>query len=209
LTTRLLLVRHGQTAWNVEVRFQGQTDIPLDETGKRQAAALSQRLAKQQIAAIYASDLSRAWQTAGAIQSAIMMRNPCRLIAEPRFREMNFGDWQGMTYAEILEKDARAISEWQMDNLHKAPPGGETLLQLAERVQTALADIQATHPEETILIIGHGGSLQMLISQALGLPPSAYWQFHLSNASLSEICFYPDGAMLNLLNDTSHLGDSS
>ena len=124
---RLYLVRHGQTAWNAQKRFMGQLDIPLDETGRAQVAALGNRLKDEHVDMIYASDLSRAWDTALAIESCLASHaDPSALPAvagyrikpDPRLREMNFGDWQGLTYAEIQERDPQNLAHWEEDRLH-------------------------------------------------------------------------------------------
>jgi broad specificity phosphatase PhoE len=118
---------------------------------------------------------------------------------------MAFGDWEGMTYAEIQAGYSGALQRWEADLENIAPPNGETLRQMAERVQAALSDLLQSHPGGAILLVGHGGPLQLLIALALGLPPARFWQIHLSNASLSELRIYPEGAILNLLNCTVHL----
>jgi broad specificity phosphatase PhoE len=127
------------------------------------------------------------------------------LVPEPRLREMCFGEWEGLTYAEIRARQPRQLQRWESDLEHAAPPGGETLLQMAERVQAAYQDIAAAHAGAGVVLVAHGGPLQMLIAQALGLPPGRFWQVHLSNASLTELNLYPEGAILNLLNCTDHL----
>jgi alpha-ribazole phosphatase len=207
--TRLLLLRHGQTAWNLDGRFMGQMDIPLDETGLQQAEAAARRLARQPIQAIYSSDLSRAWQTAQIVHQAILGASSggptVPLVVEPRLREMSFGDWQGLTYAQIQELYPQELATWEADLLECSPPGGETLNDLIQRAQAAYLEILAANLEESVLIVGHGGALQTLCCLALGLPPERFWQLHLSNASLSELRIYPTGAILNLFNDTCHL----
>jgi len=215
LTTRLLIVRHGQTAWNIDGRFQGQLDIPLDEVGQEQAAAVAHRLAQafqhplEGPVTIYASDLSRAWQTARSIQNAITEATQPEpilpLVLEPRLREMHFGEWQGLTYAEIQACQPAALAAWEADWLNNAPPGGETLGQLVERIRAVYLEILAAHPDGTALVVGHGGALQTLICLALGLPPERFWQLRLDNTGLADLRIYPEGAILNLFNDTCHL----
>jgi 2,3-bisphosphoglycerate-dependent phosphoglycerate mutase len=209
LATRLLIVRHGRTAWNSDGRFQGQLDIPLDEVGQSQAAAVAHRLASERPLAIYASDLSRAWQTARWIQNAITeasQPDPTPpLVLEPRLREMHFGEWQGLTYAEIQACQPEALAAWEANWLTNAPPGGETLAQLVERVQAVYREILAAHPDGTVLIVGHGGALQALLCLALGLPPERFWQLQLDNTGVADLRVYPEGAILNLFNDTCHL----
>lgn len=198
---RLILVRHGETAWNAEKRYQGQTDVPLNETGQQQAAALGQRLAEEEIHAIYASDLQRAWET------ATVVAEPHGLPAhsEPRLREIDFGVWDGLTHAEIEQRYPQALAAWRANPLSVAPPEGENMGQVATRVRAALEDIASAHQEQTVLLAAHGGTLQVLLCLTLGLAPRARWQFRTSVASLSELRLYEDGAVLTRLNDSSHL----
>jgi alpha-ribazole phosphatase len=200
--TQLYLARHGETEWNVKQRFQGQSDISLNENGRCQAADLAQRLAEETINAIYASNLSRAWETAEAIAE----HHTCPVIAEPGLREAHFGKWEGSTYAEIQASDPEAVQAWHEDMANFAPPEGETLDQLARRVSSAYANIIQQHnDDETILLVAHGGSLQMLITQLMGLAPAQFLQFHLNPCSLSIVSVYDQTHILNLLNDTCHL----
>jgi len=198
---RLLLVRHAATAWTVQGRFQGQTDVPLSPYGQRQVAALARGLMTETIHALYASDLQRAWETARAIATPHAL---CVQL-EPRLREMAFGHWEGFTYAELQQSDAQALAAWERDQLHTAPPGGETLLHMTERVRAVYTSVVAAHQDKTVGLVAHGGPLQVLLCLALGLPPQAYWQFALAPASLSELCVYEQGAILMRLNDTPHL----
>jgi alpha-ribazole phosphatase/probable phosphoglycerate mutase len=203
----LLLIRHGQTDWNLAQRFQGQSDIPLNETGRKQANALAERLAAEDFDAVYSSDLQRAAETA----SIILQMSGCKpdLYPAPRLREVNFGDWEGLTYDKIKAKHPEALAAWEADIFKNAPPNGETLEELSVRVQSMLDELREKHDDQNVLVVAHGGVLQTLICLALKLPPTMYWQFHLSTASLSEIAFYPAGAILNSLNDTSHLPKSA
>lgn len=200
---RLVLVRHGATAWTAQGRFQGQTDVSLSPHGQRQVAALAQRLMTETLHTLYASDLQRAWETAQAIATPHAL---C-VQAEPRLREMAFGHWEGLTYAEIQQCHAQALAAWEHDQLHSAPPGGETLLQMTERVRVAYADIVAAGQDKAVGLVAHGGPLQLLLCLALGLPPQAYWQFAIAPASLSELRVYERGVILTRLNDTHHLHD--
>lgn len=198
---RLALVRHGETAWNAQARYQGRADLPLSDAGQRQAVMLARRLAREEIHAVYASDLQRAWETAVTIAAPHGL--PVR--AETRLREMDFGDWEGLTYEEVQERYPQALAAWEADPLNVAPPGGETLVQVVARVQSLLDDIVRVHPDQTVLLVGHGGPLRVLLCVAMGLDPRVHWQFRLGIASLSELCLYDGGAMLTGLNDTHHL----
>jgi adenosylcobinamide kinase/adenosylcobinamide-phosphate guanylyltransferase len=182
-------------------RYQGQADLPLSKVGRRQAARLASRLAQEEIHAIYASDLQRARETAAAVAS--LHNLPVR--DDPRLREMDFGEWEGLTYEEIQERDPQQLAAWEAGPLDVAPPGGETLAQVAARVQAVLDEITAAHPDQTVLLVGHGGPLRVLLCLALGLSPQVHWQFGLNVASVSQVCLYDGDAVLTQLNDTGHL----
>ncbi len=211
MTTRLILIRHGQTAWNSEGRFMGQRDIPLDETGQRQVTAVAKRLSRERPAplAIYASDLKRAWNTAQAIQQAIAQTahpEPAPvLIADPRLREMDFGNWEGFTFAEIQATQPEAYHAWEVDMFNIAPPEGETIQQMTKRARESCAEIALAHPDGTAFVVAHGGSLQALILDWMGIPVERIWQVRMSNTGISEVSLHPEGVTLNRFNDTYHL----
>jgi alpha-ribazole phosphatase len=199
---RLLLARHGVTAWNVEGRFQGQHDVALSAAGKRQAALLAERLASEQIDEVLASDLLRATETARAVAAprGLSMRFDARL------REMNFGAWEGLTYEESRRGFTGTATAWEADAMRTAPPGGETLAELASRVGNIFADLKGKAGlDSTILVVAHGGSIQVLLCLAIGLPPRSRWQLRVDPASLSTLHLHPEGAVLTGLNDTYHL----
>jgi len=203
MTTRLLLVRHGQTAYNAEVRFMGQLDIPMDEIGRVQALAVARRLSVERPAAIYCSGLSRAYDTALAIRSANPVHPEIRI--DGRLTEGDFGEWQGKTYDSLKAHDSERLAQWESDRQHVAPPAGESLASITERVQAAYRDILSDNEGKTVITVAHGGSLQVLIALALGLPLEHYWQLWVSNASVSELRVDEWGAILHQLNDVSHL----
>ena len=198
---RLILARHGETTYNMQARYQGQTDLPLSNAGQQQAVRLASRLAQEEIHAIYASDLRRAWETAATVATS----HGLPAHADVRLREMGFGEWEGLTYDEIQERYPQHLATWEADPLNIAPPGGETLTQVAARVQSFLDDITRAHQEQTVLLVAHGGPLRVLFCLALGLSPQAHWRFGLSVASVSQLCLHNGDAILTQLNDTSHL----
>ncbi len=198
----MILVRHGETAWNAEGRFQGHTDVPLSDRGRRQAEALARRLAREKIDAIYASDLQRAWETATIIAAP----HGLEVRPEPRLREMHFGVWEGLTFDEIEARYPGSFDLLVTDPLAAGPPQGETMGEVMARVQALLEDLQRRHAQQTVLLVAHGGSFQMLMCHSLGLTPRARWQFRLSPASLSELYLFPEGGILTRLNDVCHLG---
>jgi broad specificity phosphatase PhoE len=181
----------------------GQLDIPLDETGRAQVQAVARRLAREPASAIYCSNLGRAHDTALAIQSAMDSHPPVRV--DERLTEGHFGDWQGRRYEDLRVEDGENLRRWEADRLGVPPPKGEALADLGSRVQEIYEEICASHQDETVVIVAHGGSLQVLIVLALGLPLERYWQFHVSNAALTELQIYDGETALHLLNDTSHL----
>jgi len=210
MNAKFIIVRHGQTDWNIAHRFQGQSDTPLNAAGEAQPLHTGRALAQAhgaEIEAIVASDLQRARRTAEIIagELAAAGHTQAQLVVEPRLREMSFGEWEGLTYTEIQARHPERLKLWEADLGQNAPPGGETLAALAPRVSAAQADLLAARPQGTTLLVSHGGPLQMLIELALGRPPGRFWQLHLSNASISEMSFYAEGAILNLLNSCAHL----
>jgi alpha-ribazole phosphatase len=201
---KLLLTRHGQTDWNIAGRYQGQSDTPLNETGLRQAAQIAKRLSKETIHAIYTSDLSRSANTAQSIADFHQLE----IKKDSRLRELSFGDWEGMTHQEMSAHSPDVFSKWMEDSLNISTPNGETLAQLAGRVKSAFDEIKNHHKDQTVLVVAHSGALQSLLSVTLGLDLNRYWQFRVSQTSLSELTVYEDSVVLNLLNDVSHLQET-
>ncbi len=199
---KLFLTRHGQTDWNTAGRYQGQSNTPLNETGLHQAEQIAKRLSKETIHAIYSSDLSRALDTANKIQA--LQPTAKTVITDTRWRELSFGDWEGLTYQEMSAQSPELFKAWMKDPLTVSTPNGETLAQLAERVKAAFDEIKREHKDQTVLVVAHSGSLQSLLAVTLGVDLNRYWQFRISQASLSELNVYEDSVVLNLLNDISH-----
>ena len=199
--TRLLLVRHGETPWNDAARYQGQTDIPLSARGWMEAEWLAERLARESIEAIYTSDLARARDTAHVVARRI----GTALTLEPRLREANLGEWQGLTYEQVRQRyfnDTDPLPAYMVDS---PPPGGECLRQLQARLMSAIESIAARHANANVLVVTHGGCLKVLFCAWLGIELSAYWQLRFDSASISEVSLYPLGAIVARLNDTAHL----
>jgi alpha-ribazole phosphatase len=208
---KLLLTRHGQTDWNIAGRYQGQSDIPLNQTGRSQAEGLAKRLSTETIHAVYASDLSRAADTAHKIISMQQHTHSGHLAAalqrDARWRELSFGEWEGMNYKEMSAYSPDVFAKWMLDPQHVSTPNGETLGHLAERVHAAFVELKNKHKDETVLVVSHSGALQALLAFTLGVDLNRYWQFRISQASLTELHVFPDSVTLNLLNDTTHLID--
>lgn len=180
------LVRHGQTDWNKEKRFQGQRDLPLNNTGIEQALTLAASLKDHAFDVIYSSDLSRARQTAEILAGQV--NAPLHL--EPRLRERKYGIFEGCLYPEIDRRFPREAEARRKDPVHYTPPGGESLSDVVTRVTQAAADIAGHHPSGRILLVSHGLSLAMLICQARGLPLQQAVQYIPENAH-PEVITWP------------------
>ena len=196
----LMLVRHGETEWNVQRRYQGQSDVPLSEIGNQQAESIAGRLAGQEIDAIYASDLKRAWQTAQVIAA----QTGLDVISEPRLRELKFGILEGLTFEEAEEKYPEMITAW-LDDFNNTPERAETIDMFNARIVSLLDDLKVKHDEQVVLLVGHGGSLSEILRAVLGLSLEKRWYIQMENASLSEVLIADDYVALNRLNDTCHL----
>jgi alpha-ribazole phosphatase len=199
--TRLILTRHGETDWNAARRFQGHTDIPLNERGHQQARAVGNALASKKIDVAFASDLQRTQETA----QAILVHHKVDLVLAPRLREMSFGAWEGLTYAEMCAQDDRAAADWGHFMLTLGPPDGEAIPIFAARIKTFLDEISVEYPDKTVLLVVHGGVIRMALCTLLGIPLEKHWQFNIRQTSLTEIETFPEGAILNLFNDDCHL----
>jgi probable phosphoglycerate mutase len=164
--TELWLVRHGQTDWNREGRYQGQADPPLNRAGLAQASELAARLAGTAFAAVYSSDLQRARLTAEVAARAIGL--PVTL--DTRLREIGLGRWEGMLVSDIQAQYPREWAEREADPWHTAPPGGETAASVAARMQAAAAAMAQAHPRGRVLMVGHGFALATLLCAARSRP---------------------------------------
>ncbi|WP_395056123.1 histidine phosphatase family protein [Polaromonas sp.] len=198
---RVLAIRHGETTWNVDTRIQGQLDIGLNDTGRWQAGRLAQALAGEPIAAIYASDLGRAFETAQHVGRAAGVP----VIPEPGLRERHFGEFQGRTFADIESALPEQAMRWRTRDPHFAPSGGESLTQLRERVVTTAHTLAARHPGELIVMVGHGGVLDVLYRAATRLELQAPRTWALGNAAINRLLWTPEGFSLVGWADTQHL----
>ena len=201
--TRIIAIRHGETTWNVDARIQGHLDVPLNDTGRRQAALLAQALADEPIAAIYASDLSRAWETAQCLARALEVD----VTSEKGLRERCFGDFEGKTFAEIEVLLPEQAMRWRKRDPEFAPSGGESLLNLRGRVIEAAERLAADHPGELIALVGHGGVMDVLYREATRLDLQAPRTWALGNAAINRLLWSPQGFSLVGWADTQHLDD--
>lgn len=198
---RLLLVRHGATRNNAEARFTGQSDIPLSALGERQATALASRLAKEPLAAVFSSDLSRARVTAEAISA----RTEVPVIFDRDLREVSLGEWEGRTLADLEASEPDALRLWRADGASHVPPGGETFAALRDRLLRALARTHHDYASNTVLWVTHGAAIGVLLCHILGIELSRGWQFRRDNASITELDVAAGRIVILRLNDTAHL----
>ena len=199
--TRIIAIRHGETEWNVDTRIQGHLDIPLSATGRWQAARLADALRDQSIHAIYASDLTRAWETA----QYVARMHEIKAIEELGLRERHFGDFEGKTFAEIEAALPEQSLRWRKRDPHFAPAGGETLVALRTRVLEAASRLAALHPGEQIALVGHGGVMDVLYRAATRLDIQAPRTWELGNAAINRLLWTPEGFTLVGWADTQHL----
>ncbi len=203
--TRLVAVRHGETAWNVDTRIQGHRDIALNDTGRWQATQVARALAGEPIAAVYASDLLRAHATGAAIADAAN----APLHAEPGLRERSFGAFEGRTFAEIETEQPEQALRWRKRDPHYAPEGGESLTRLQARIADVTARLAARHLGEQIVLVAHGGVLDVLYRLATGQALQAPRTWLLTNAAVNRLLWTPQALTLVGWGDTRHLDSAS
>lgn len=199
--TRVFMLRHGQTAWNAQQRLQGQLDVPLDAVGLQQAARMAAALAGEDLAAIYSSDLQRAFDTALAL--ACVSGLP--VIQDMALRERGFGRLEGLTYAEVEERWPDDALRWRRREPDFGPGGGETLRVFYERSVAAVMRLALPHPGQTIAVVAHGGVLDCLYRAATGLDLGAPRTWHLGNATVNRLLFNGEHFVVVGWDDRAHL----
>jgi len=177
----LVLIRHGQTDWNATGRWQGQADPPLNDAGRAQARQTALELKSHKMGALVSSDLLRARETAKIIGDALDLQ----VCLEPRLREMNLGDWQGLYSDEIRARWPEQMKQWLEAPLAARPPNGESIQQLAARVLAAVNDIAARYPDRPVAVVAHELPIAIILCRVKGIPlkdlrahipPNAVWQ---------------------------------
>lgn len=185
MATTLLLARHGETHWNATGRWQGHEDVPLNDRGRAQARELADLLAEESVAAVYASDLQRARETA----EIVGIRLGLPVETDPRLREISFGGWEGLTTPEIEERFPDEVARWRSDDGTNAFAGGETYTAMGKRVVAALDEIARTHSGETVLVVLHGGPIRALLAHAAGITygEQRILRAHLANGEVVRV----------------------
>jgi 2,3-bisphosphoglycerate-dependent phosphoglycerate mutase len=200
--TRIIAIRHGETAWNVDTRIQGQLDIGLNAHGQWQAEQAAKALADETIDAIYASDLLRAWATAQAVAQVQKLS----LRTHEGLRERGFGDFEGLTFKEIEAKLPDQALRWRKREPDFAPQGGESLNGFRDRVVGTVTQIANAHPGQCIAVVAHGGVMDVLYRAATKLDLQAPRTWSLDNAAINRLLFSTSGGLhLTGWNDVSHL----
>lgn len=204
-TTRLFIVRHGETLANREYRFIGSRDDPLSEHGQMQAAQLADALAVLPIAAVYSSPMQRTYYTALPVAE----RHNLSVEKFDPLREGSFGIWEGMNRAEVLARspeDAQHFYEWERDAT-LAPPGGESMIALQQRVCSGVEQLALAHPDQSIVLVSHVGPIKALMCTALGVPISTSPRIFLDPATITVVDWRDMAhTTVRLFNSHAHLG---
>lgn len=199
---QLTMIRHGETDWNIQRRFQGSSNNSLNQKGEDQANCLAGRLADESFDAIYVSDLTRAQQTA----KIALGERFTQAKLDMRLREVDFGKFEGLTYKEIEEQYPVEWEAWKQDG-NQGIANTEPYTDVMTRVRSFYDELRQTHPtdDECVLIIGHGGIIGIILTLALGTSPEKWWQFKLENTGIAKLDIYESEAILMLFNDYHHL----
>lgn len=199
--TRIFLVRHGQTLWNLALKYQGHADVELSALGIKQAELLGRRLKEYDIKAVYSSDLKR------AIHTSQMIAKEHHLTPNiiPEFKEISFGKWEGMTYNEIEQKWPGKFHQLMLDAESVCIPNGESFQDVQTRAMKALSRIIKKHVNHNIVIVSHGATIRTILAAALHMPVKYCWHIRQDNTALNIIDYYDDKAIVSLMNDTCHL----
>jgi 2,3-bisphosphoglycerate-dependent phosphoglycerate mutase len=199
--TTILAIRHGETAWNRESRIQGQLDIPLNAVGLAQAQRVGQALVGERLDALYASDLSRAWQTAAAVAAATGLSPR----AQAGLRERSFGVFQGLSWTEIEQQWPEQSERWRRRDPDFGAEGGERLQDFYQRVVSTVEGLARAHPGQTIVVVAHGGVMDCLHRAGRRLTLQAPRSWTLGNATINRLLYSSAGLSVVGWNDDSHL----
>jgi len=203
--TRIIAIRHGETDWNVATRLQGHIDIPLNPTGRWQAESVARALAADPIDAIYSSDLLRALHTAEAIARLTLAGGPAAVQRDSGLRERRFGIFEGHTYEAISQQWPDAARRWKIREPDFAPEGGESPRELIQRIRNTVDALASRHLGQQIVLVAHGGVLDMLYRLATGLGVDAARTWALGNTAINRLLWTPQAMTLVGWGDSRHL----
>lgn len=205
--TELILIRHGETDWNRELRFQGQVDVPLNAMGLEQARRVAVRLAAENVQQLLSSDLIRAQQTAQCVAAHGLSLRPAGPVLDTGLREQSFGVVDGLRVADIKQQHAEAWAQWVRFDADYAFAGGESTRQFHARVMATVQGLAQRHPQQTLVVVTHGGVLDMIYRTAQGLPLSGPRQSEIPNAGLNRVRLRGTSVEIVCWADTAHLAD--
>lgn len=196
--TILILIRHGQTQYNLQRKYCGFSDLPLDAAGVKQAENLAHRFKKIQVDKIYSSDLKRAYETA----KIIFKNRPISL--SKNLREINFGLFEGLDHREAMDKYPELYQEWLENPLGFKIPTGESLREVKKRVLGKISSLVYTNKQKTLAVVTHGGPIRIALCHALGRDYSSFWQMEQKNAAVNILLYHGKQKPM-VVNDTIHL----
>jgi alpha-ribazole phosphatase len=201
--TTIFFVRHGQTLWNKELKYQGHSDIDLSEEGLQQADQVAFRLRREPFSAIYSSDLARAVVTA----EKVALYHSLPIVAMPEFREVGFGKWEGLKYDQIYAGWSADIEKFFRFPSQVEIPGGESFHDVQKRTNQGLELLRQRHDGECIAVVTHGGAIRTMLCSALGIHLDNLWSFRQDNTAVNIVEYEERHNILRLVNDVNHLYD--
>jgi len=200
-STRILAIRHGQTAWNADSRIQGHTDIALDAVGEWQAHRLALALGDEELDVLYSSDLARARQTAAPLAA----RKQLQVRVDPGLRERGFGEFEGLSFKQVEQRWPEQAAAWRQRDPDFGAHGGEVLRDFRERVVAAVTRLAMAHRGQNIALVTHGGVLDLLYREATRVALDAPRTWQLSNAGINRLLHSGQGLTLVGWADVGHL----
>ncbi|HWR28537.1 MAG TPA: histidine phosphatase family protein [Negativicutes bacterium] len=199
----IFFIRHGQTLWNKEFKYQGHSDIELSEEGLQQANRVALRLRREPFSAIYSSDLSRAVVTA----EKVAQYHSLPVVPMSEFREVGFGEWEGLKYDQICAGWSAEIEKFFRFPSQVEIPGGESFHGVQKRTNEGLEVLRQRHDGECIAVVTHGGAIRTMLCSALGIPLDSLWSFRQDNTAVNIVEYEERKNILRLVNDVNHLYD--
>lgn len=200
--TRFILVRHGETLWNREGRYQGQIDTELSPFGMEQGRMVAEALRKVHFDAAYASPLIRSYLTASMCAEG----HEVEVVKDDRLLEINHGEWEGLKADEVRAKYPELLAKWHTSVTDVKMPGGETIENVRKRANEAFLDIAKRHPGQTVLVVAHDAVNKAIICDILDIDLSHFWQIKQDNTCINVFEFNEGKWRLVLMNSTNHLG---
>lgn len=199
--TRLYLLRHGETDYNLQKRYFSRTDVALDATGETQARDLRKRFKDIDVDAVYTSVAVRARRTAEIVFAGRKIKTQATSL----LAEMDFGEWEGLTYEEICYRDKERYGAWLENPSAVSPPQGESLADVTERVESFIKKVRRECRGRTAAVVSHAGTIKTMLCSVLGVPLEAVWRLSVDLASVSVVDYYSEKPYVRLVNDTCHL----